>query len=76
MSDRVLRLFCVRCVNCETTLMTAPLLGSSEIGAMEDHVRACFQHDPLPAQPRLGDVMRLVRVAIVGTASETPPRLH
>ncbi len=75
MSDRVLRLFRVRCGNCEATLMTVALLGSEEIGSCEQHVRRCFERDPLPEHPLLGDVMRLVRITVVGTASEVPPRL-
>jgi hypothetical protein len=56
--------------------MTVPLLGSDEIVSCVDHVRACWPHDPLPKQPLLGDVMRLLRITIVSTASEVPARLQ
>jgi hypothetical protein len=74
MSER--RLFRVRCGNCERTLMTVALLGSDEIASCCEHVRDCWPHDPLPKQPLLGDVMRLVRITIVGTASEGTARLQ
>jgi hypothetical protein len=76
MSERVVRLFRVRCGNCERTLMTVSLLGSDEIASCFEHVRACWPYDPLPKQPLLGDLMRLLRITIVGTASEVPARLQ
>ncbi len=76
MPDRVLRFFCVRCENCDKALMTAPLLGAEEIALCEDHIRTCWERDPLPGRLLLGDLMRLVRITIVGTALEAPVRLH
>ena len=76
MPDRVLRFFCVRCLNCDTALVTVPLLGAEEIALCEDHIRACWERDPLTSRPLLGDVMRLVRITIVGTPSEALVRLH
>ncbi len=58
-------LFVVTCASCEEPLMTTPLFGASEIKLLEDHLRSCSQHDPLPESPTLGEVMRRVRV---GTA--------
>jgi len=76
MSDRVLRRFCVRCGNCERTLMTVPLLGSDEIASCEDHLRLCWEHDPLPQHPALGEVVRLLRITVVSGASEGRARLQ
>ncbi len=76
MPERVLRLFRVRCGNCATVLMAVPLLGAEEAAHCATHIRSCWRHDPLPKHPALGEVMRLVRVSIVGIGSETPPRLH
>jgi hypothetical protein len=76
MPDRVARLFRVRCANCEGTLLTVALLGGEDIASVEQHVRRCWERDPLPKHPALGEVMHLVRVSIVGIGSETPPRLH
>ena len=45
--------------------MRAPLIGALEIKLFEDHLRSCGQHDPLPASPTLGEVMRRLRVAVV-----------
>lgn len=76
MPERTLRSFSVRCGNCERTLMTVALLGSDEITSCEQHVRRCWERDPLPKRPALGEVMRLVRVSIVGIGSEGSSRLH
>jgi hypothetical protein len=56
--------------------MEVALLGGDEIASCEEHLRSCGRHDPLPKQPLLGDVMRLLRITLVGAPSEAPPRLH
>ncbi|PYM68344.1 MAG: hypothetical protein DME10_27500 [Candidatus Rokuibacteriota bacterium] len=55
----------VTCASCEKPLMRTPLFGASVIKLLEDHLRSCSQHDPLPESPTLREVMRRVRV---GTA--------
>ena len=68
MSERRWQLFAVRCATCEKLLMTALLIGAAEIKQFEYHLRSCWQRDPLPDNPTMGEVMRRLRVAVVDQA--------
>ena len=51
MSDQADRAFAVTCGCCGKLVCTVPLIRAAELAVIAAHLRTCWAHDPLPADP-------------------------